>query len=226
MATTTTIDNEKRKALMQLCKVTTGIGIISYAFIWEPRAEDDDKVPKYSVSFLVPKSDVKTLTKLKAAINAAAQLGQVDKWNGKLPDPLKHPLRDGDKEADEKGEEYRGHYFFNANSTRKPRIVDLQIQDIIDQDEVYSGCKCRISCNFYAFNTNGNKGVACGLNHIQKVEDGDPLGGSRSKAEDDFADCDDLDLPFGEGDVVASPASAPAAKSAGEDILASIDFAA
>ena len=221
-----TIDTDKRKALMQTCKVTTGLGIISYAYVWEPRAEEEGKVPKYSVSFLIPKTDVKTLTKVKNAINAAAALGQVDRWNGKLPDPLKHPLRDGDKEADEKGEEYRGHYFFNANSTRKPRIVDLQIQDIIDQDEVYSGCKCRISCNFYAFNTNGNKGVACGLNHVQKVEDGDPLGGSRSKAEDDFADSDDLDLPFGDGDVVSAPVSAPAAKSAGEDILASINFAA
>ncbi len=224
---TITIDNEKRKALMKVCKVMTGLGIISYAFIWEPRAEEEGKTPKYSVSFLIPKSDVKTLTNIKNAINAAAVLGQVDKWNGKIPDPLKHPLRDGDKEADEKGEEYRGHYFFNASSTRKPRIVDFNIQDIVDQDEVYSGCKCRISCNFYAFNTNGSKGVACGLNHVQKIKDGEPLGGSRSKAEDDFADSSDLDLPFGEDDAVTVPAKpAAAAKSAGDDILASIDFAA
>ncbi len=223
---TATIDTEKRKALIKVCKVTTGLGIISYAFIWEPRAEEDGKVPKYSVSFLIPKSDVKTLTNIKNAINAAATLGQADKWNGKLPDPLKHPLRDGDKEADEKGEEYRGHYFFNATSTRKPRIVDFNIQDIVDQDEVYSGCKCRISCNFYAFNTNGNKGVACGLNHVQKIEDGDPLGGSRSNAEEDFADSSDLDLPFGEDDIQAPAKSAAPVKQAADDILAGIDFAA
>jgi hypothetical protein len=226
---TATIDNEKRKELLKTCKVTTGLGVISYAFLWEPRAEEEGKTPKYSTSFLIPKSDVKTLTKIKNAINAASELGQVDKWNGKIPAPLKHPLRDGDVEADEKGEEYRGHYFINANSTRRPRIVDLQVHDIIEQEEVYSGCKCRISVNFYPFNTNGNKGVACGLNHVQKIEDGEPLGGAVSKAEDDFADMNDLDLPFGEdGDDLMSgigQSVAPAAKKgAGDDILAGINF--
>ena len=220
-ATTNTID---RKALVTTCKVTTGLGIISYAFLTEPRAEEDGKPAKYSTSFLIPKSDVKTLTKIKNAINAAAQLGQVDKWSGKIPNPLKHPLRDGDAEADDKGEEYRGHYFLNATSTRKPRIVDFQIQDILDPDEIYSGCKCRLSLNFYAFNSNGNKGVACGLNNVQKIEDGEPLGGVRTKAEDDFADSGDLDLPFDEPVGAASSPAAPA-KQDGDDILSSIDFA-
>jgi len=102
-------NNPQKNALYQACKVITGKGVLSYAYIWEPRPEEDGKEPKYSTSFLIPKSDVKTLQKIKDAINAAAQLGQMDKWGGKLPNPLKHPLRDGDAEADEKGEEYRGH---------------------------------------------------------------------------------------------------------------------
>jgi hypothetical protein len=175
---TNTID---RKALVTACKVTTGLGIISYAFLTEPRAEEEGKPAKYSTSFLIPKSDTKTLTRIKAVINAAAQLGQVDKWNGKIPNPLKHPLRDGDAEADEKGAEYAGHYFLNATSARKPRIVDFQIQDILDPDEIYSGCKCRLSLNFYAFNSNGNKSVACGLNNVQKIEDGDPWAAQEPK---------------------------------------------
>jgi len=221
----TKIDTTGRQELYKTCKVTTGVGIISYAFLWEPRAEEEGKPPKYSTSFLIPKDDIKTLTKIKNAINAAAKLGQVDKWNGKIPDPLKHPLRDGDAEADEKGTEYRGHYFLNASSTRKPRIVDFQIQDILDEDEGYSGCKCRISINFYPFNTNGNKGVACGLNHVQKVEDGEPLGGARSKAEDDFADYGDLDMPFGEPEAAAPIGNytAPAIQK-GSDVLNSINF--
>ncbi len=76
---------------------------------------------------------------------------------------------------------------------------------------------------YYAFNTNGNKGVACGLNHVQKVEDGEPLGGARSKAEEDFADSSDLDLPFGDEDVPA-PAKAAPVKQAADDILAGINF--
>jgi len=222
-ANTNTID---RKKLSDICKVTTGVGIISYAYIWQPRPEEDGKPAKYSTSFLIPKSDVKTLTKIKNAINAAAQLGQVDKWNGKIPDPLKHPLRDGDAEADEKGEEYRGHYFLNASSTRKPRIVDFQVQDILDEEEVYSGCKCRISLNFYPFAANGNKGVACGLNHVQKIEDGEPLGGARSRAEDDFADISDFDLPFDDPVTPASAQKPAAAAKKGDDILNGIDFGA
>jgi len=222
-------NNPQKTALYQACKVITGKGILSYAYLWEPRPEEKGKAPKYSTSFLIPKTDTKTLQKIKNAINAAAQLGQNDKWGGKIPAQLKHPLRDGDVEADEKGEEYRGHYFLNANSTRKPRIVDLQIQDILDRDEVYSGCMARLSLNFYPYNTDGSKGVACALNHVQKVEDGEPLGGARSKAEDDFADMDDLDMPFGDGDIVIGADApknnpAPAAKNSGDDILNSINF--
>lgn len=48
-----------------------------------------------------------------------------------------------------------------------------------------------MSINFYAFNSNGNKGIACGLGNIQKIRDGEPLGG-RTNAADDFAtDVDD-----------------------------------
>jgi len=224
-----TINNTQKENLLKACKVVTGKGILSYAYIWEPRPEEEGKAPKYSTSFLIPKTDVATLQKIKDAINAAAQLGQAGKWNGKIPNPLKHPLRDGDAEADEKGDEYRGHFFLNASSVRKPRIVDLQLQDIIDPDEVYSGCYARVSLNFYAFNTNGNKGVGCGLNHVQKVEDGEPLGGARSKAEEDFADMSGLDLPFGNGEVVNGAAGNPAApaapaKQASDDILAAIKF--
>jgi len=120
-------------------------------------------------------------------------------------------------------------YFLNASSARKPRIVDLQIQDILDRDEVYSGCEARLSLNFFPYSSNGNKGVGCGLNHVQKVADGEPLGGARSKAEEDFADMDDLDMPFGDGEVVNGAVGvqinpAPAAKNSGDDILNSINF--
>ena len=224
MATTQT-NNVDVNALTAACKVITGLGTISYAFLTEPRPSEDGKAPKYSTSFLIPKSDIKTLGKIRDAINAAAQLGKIDKWNGKIPDPLKHPLRDGDAEAEEKGQEYEGHYFLNASSIRKPRIVNFQIQDILDPDEIYSGCKCRLSLSFYPFNTNGNKGIACGLNNVQKIEDGEPMGGVRSKAEDDFADCSDLDLSFDEPGTTPAASSKPAAAAKkGDDILSGIDF--
>ena len=220
-------NNENRDALYQKCKVVTGKGRLSYAFIWEPK-EQKNGDSKYSTSFLIPKTDTKTLTKIKEAINAAAQLGQATKWGGKIPSPLKHPLRDGDAEADEKGEEYRGHFFFNATSSRKPRVVDLQIQDIWEQDEVYSGCYARLSINFYPYNSDGSKGVACGLNHVQKVEDGESFAGVRTNAEEDFADMDDLDIPFGEPGTGETniPVAATATAKTEDDILSGINFTA
>ena len=97
----------------------------------------------------------------------------------------------GDTERDDAA--YAGHWFINANSRTAPQIVDKTVKPILDRDEVYSGCYARVSLNFYAFNSNGNKGVACGLGNIQKIKDGEPLGG-RSSANDDFNTEEDDDF--------------------------------
>ena len=76
---------------------------------------------------------------------------------------------------------------FNANANRAPGIVDLARNPILDREEVYSGCYCRFSVNFYPFSASGNNGVAVGLNNVQKVADGERLAGG-SRAEDDFND--------------------------------------
>ena len=68
--------------------------------------------------------------------------------------------------------------------------MDAARNPIIEHSEVYSGVYGRASINFYAFNSNGNRGIACGLNNLQKISDGDPLGG-KTRAEDDFADEDE-----------------------------------
>ncbi|WP_443718856.1 DUF2815 family protein [Ruminococcus bicirculans (ex Wegman et al. 2014)] len=164
----------------------------SYANVWQPKAIDGG-APKYSVSLIIPKSDTKTIEKVRAAIQAAYDEGQGKlKGNGKSVPPLssiKTPLRDGDVERPD-DEAYANSYFINANSASAPGIVDAACQPIIDTSEVYSGVYGRASINFYAFNSNGNKGIACGLNNLQKIRDGESLGG-KSRAEDDFADLDD-----------------------------------
>ena len=172
-------------------KVVTGIVRLSYEHVWEPASINGSK-PKYSVSLIIPKSDTKTIAAINSAVDTAIRDGAA-KFGGKVPPrgALKLPLRDGDTERDD--EAYKGAYFVNANSTTPPQIVDRAVQPILDRSEVYSGCYARVSINFYAFNTNGNKGIACGLGNIQKVRDGEPLSG-RSTAEDDFAT--DLDDDF------------------------------
>ncbi|MFR7820060.1 DUF2815 family protein [Candidatus Pseudoruminococcus sp.] len=167
----------------------------SYANVWTPKAMAEGAKPKYSVSLIIPKSDTVTIQKIKAAIKAAYEEGQSKlKGNGKSVTPLaaiKTPLRDGDVERPD-DEAYQNAYFVNANSPNAPGIVDADRQPIIDTSEVYSGVYGRASITFYAFNSNGNKGIACGLNNLQKIADGEPLGG-KARAEDDFADLDDED---------------------------------
>ncbi len=163
----------------------------SYCNVWQAKAINDG-APKFSVSLIIPKSDKKTIAKIKAAIEAAYREGEAKlKGNGRsVPalSVLKTPLRDGDVERPD-DEAYADSYFVNANSSTAPGIVDADRQPILDHSEVYSGVYGRASINFYAFNSNGNKGIACGLNNLQKIRDGEPLGG-RSRAEDDFADED------------------------------------
>lgn len=174
----------------QATKVVTGEVRFSYMHVFEPHAVEEGQKPKYSVSLLIPKSDKKTLNAMKKAIEAAKTAG-APKWGGKIPANLKMPIRDGDVDREDQ-EEYHGHYFVNANSVGKPGVVDANVQPIMDSTEVYSGCYGRASVNFYAYNVSGNKGIACGLNNIQKLRDGETLGG-RSRAEDDFdaVDTDD-----------------------------------
>lgn len=167
----------------------------SYANVWEPKSINGG-APKYSVSLIIPKSDTKTVEKIKAAIKAAYDEGQGKLKGNSRTVPalsvLKTPLRDGDTERPD-DPVYANSYFINANSASAPGIVDTDCQPIIDRSEVYSGVYGRASINFYAFNSNGNKGIACGLNNLQKIKDGEPLGG-KSRAEDDFSTEEDDDF--------------------------------
>lgn len=178
-------------------KVITGNCVFSYLNCWEAKALTEGQTPKFSVSLIIKKSDTKTIEKIKKAIEAAYKEGQAKlKGNSKsIPSlaAIKTPLRDGDTERPD-DENYKGCYFVNANSTKAPGVVDASCQPIIDRDEMYSGVIGRASISFYAFNSNGNKGIACSLNNLQKIKDGEPLG-TRASAESDFA-TDDADDDF------------------------------
>ena len=156
----------------------------SYANVWEAKSINGG-TPKFSVSLIIPKTDTVTVQKIKVAIQAAYEEGQA-KLNGRTVPPLtaiKTPLRDGDTERPD-DPAYANSYFINANSATAPGIVDADCNPILTRSEVYSGVYGRASVNFYAFNSNGNKGIACGLNNLQKIRDGEPLGGKASAASD------------------------------------------
>lgn len=166
-------------------KVITKKVRFCYEHVFEPSAVNEGDTPKYSVCVLIPKEDTDTINKIKAAIEAAKQNGKsilADK-NGKIPSTIKTPLRDGDDERSD-DDAFAGCLFINANSNRKPTIVDRDLNPIMEKSEFYSGCYGRASLNFYAYNVQ-SKGIACGLNNIQKLEDGEPLAGG-STADEDF----------------------------------------
>lgn len=182
-------------------KVITGKVRLSYCKVWEGET-DENGVLKYSTSVLIDKADKETLRKIKSAVDAATEEGKSKCWNGKVPANLKKPLRDGDEERED-DEAYAGHYFLNASSRKvRPGIAKpvgknkdgkTVFEDIEDETELYSGCYAKVSLTFFPYNSNGNKGVAAGLNNIVKVQDGEPLGGSRMSVESEFED-EDFDL--------------------------------
>ena len=165
----------------------------SYANVWEAKSINGG-TPKFSVSLIIPKADTATVQKVKAAIQAAYEEGQAKlKGNGRTVPPLsaiKTPLRDGDTERPD-DPAYAGCYFINANSATAPGIVDADCNPILSRSEVYSGVYGRASINLYAFKSHGTKGIACGLNNLQKIRDGEPLGGKASAASDFSTDADE-----------------------------------
>ena len=175
-------------------RVVTGKVRFSFVNVFEAKAFGEGQEPKYSVMLLIPKSDIGTVNRIKAAIDAAAQKGLSTKFGGRLPAILKTTFKDADKDMDQDGMIFAdkwdytaGHYIINVSTKNQPQVVDANLNPIINPTEVYSGCYGRASINFFAYNNNGNKGISAGLNNLQKLEDGEPLG-SMTTAEQDFAD--------------------------------------
>lgn len=165
-----------------MAKLVTGKVRLSFVNAFVPSGMAGAE-PKYSVQILIPKTDKVTLDKIQKAIDEAISEG-TKKWGGKVPPRLKMPLRDGDEEKPDVAA-YKGMMFMSCSSKQKPNVVDAQVQPILDATELYSGCYGRVSINMYAFDVSGNRGIACGLNNIQKLADGESLAG-KSRAEDDF----------------------------------------
>ncbi len=168
--------------------ITTGKVRASYMHIFQPRVPDNGGEPKYSVTLLIPKTDTATINSIYAEIEKAKQEGAQKAFNGSIPPQCRIPLYDGDgyrPSGDPFGEECRGCMVITASAKQQPVVVGLDMQNILNPADVYSGCYIRANINFFAYNSNGNKGIGCGLNAVQKIGDGEPLGG-RISAEEAF----------------------------------------
>ncbi|MDP4145371.1 MAG: DUF2815 family protein [Bacillota bacterium] len=166
--------------------VVTGKVRLSYVHLFTPYASQQGGEPKYSTTILVPKTDIATKQRIDAAINTAIQEGVASRWNGVRPPVIAIPVYDGDgvrpSDGMPFGEECKGHWVFTASSKQAPEIVDLTMQRILNATEIYSGIYARVSVRFFPYASNGKKGIGCGLGPVQKIEDGEPLGGRISAA--------------------------------------------
>jgi hypothetical protein len=176
-------------------KVITPEFRVSYSYVFTPQEnrQDDGTVKReYSLTAIFPKGADLT------AVKAAAQQVLIDKFGpdqSKWPGNLRNPFRkcnerwknEGGKQVVPAGYEDGDAIFITAKATEKspPGVVDQRLNDIIESRDFYSGCYARASVRPYYYEKKGNRGVAFGLNNVQKLRDGDPLGG-RSRPTDDF----------------------------------------
>lgn len=170
---------------MNTTTITTGESRLSYVHVFEPAVPVGGGDPKYSVTVLLPKNDPSAAT-IFAAMDAALQAGINSTFSGVMPPNPAKPVYDGDgtrPNGEHFGPECKGCYVFTASSNRRPDIVDANIQPVLDRGAVYSGCYGRVNINFFTYNKAGKRGVGCGLNSVQKLRDGEPLGGRVSAAE-------------------------------------------
>jgi hypothetical protein len=169
----------------------------SYVYVFRPqKAMEAGKDPKYSITMLFDKGA--DLVKLKTAANAAV----VEKWGAdktRWPKNLRSPFRD---QGEKNTEGYvAGNVFITATSKQRPGLINSQMQDILEDKDFYSGCYARASVRVFAYDTNGNRGVSFGLQNVQKLADGEPLGG-RTKPEQDFEPVGDQEGGAGDPNAV------------------------
>ena len=185
-------------------RVVTGKVRLSYEHLMKPYANTDNDPkaePKYSVTVLLPKGDAATKARIDKAIRAALDRGVKDKKfkEGVPLDKLPTPIYDGDGfRADGYtpfGEECKGMWVFTAScrQDRRPEIVDVHGNPIIDASEIYSGIWARVSVEFFPYAVPTRQGVGCSLGNVQKLADDTPLGAQRPTAADDFGGDDDED---------------------------------
>lgn len=135
------------------------------------------------VSIKPLKDAVATVLLAKLGAGWAAEI-QKRKGDGA---PVYHvPFRDGNSTEKKDSEGYGpGTVFIGANSDYKPGVVDANKNEILNPHDVYPGCYARAQVQPHWYDVNGNKGVSFWIENVQKIRDGEPLGGGVS-AQDAF----------------------------------------
>lgn len=149
-------------------------------------ADGSTSKPKYSIRAVFPPT-----AKLDA-LKKEAEMVAKEKWGDKIPKTLRSPFRINEEletPIEGIGDDWTV-MSFSANEDRRPGVVDAKLQDIIDDTDIYPGAWYRAQVRAFAYDTAGNKGVAFGLQNVQKLRDDDPLGSGRIPANKAFEPVD------------------------------------
>jgi len=186
---------------------------LSYVHLDKPYAQQPGQEPKYSATVLVPKDPANNKALIDAAIAAATQKA-IEKYGKAFPATPKVSVHDGDgtrpSDGQPFGDECKGCWVFTASSKQPVTVVDLNLQPILDATQIYSGMYANVGVTFFGYSAPQNKGIGVALDNVQKVADGEPLGGQRASAEDDFGGAEPMVTTPNIPPYPAQPVAAPA----------------
>jgi hypothetical protein len=173
---------------------------VSYPYVFKPQKPmQPGGEEKYGVTMLFPKGADLTALKQEAARAC------IEKWGAdktKWPTNMRSPFRDQKEKVDKAGKIQTGHeagaIFITATSKAQPGLVDSANQSLLQEKDFYAGCYARATVRAFAYDKAGNRGVSFGLQNVQKLSDGEPLGG-RAKPEDEFEPVADESEAVGAG---------------------------
>ena len=164
-------------------RITTPVGIASFPALFTPVGFNGSP-EKFSVTLIYDKDE--DLSSLKKACDAAL----AKKYPNGAPANVQMPVKDGDTKLDANGNvrpEFAGKKFITATckAEDRPKVVNGELQPIIDASEIYGGCELRVSVNVFAWEHMGKRGCSLYLSNAQKTGDSDPFGANTS-VESDF----------------------------------------
>lgn len=164
---------------------------VSYASVFEPKLNKLSGKMEYSLDALFDKEE-NDLKELVGLINKAVE----EMWPDKKTRPKKIKtdiIKDGDEK--ENDPTYNGCWYVKLKSQTKPTVVGTKRQAdgsfvvLESEDDFYSGCYARAMVTVKAYDHEGvSRGVAIYLGNIQKLADGEPLGGGNRDPKEDFGD--------------------------------------
>lgn len=163
------------------------VGTLIWARLFEAEAMEEGNDASYSCAILYKEKD--NIKAIRAGVEAAKR----DQWARKAPRKLTMCLIDDDREIEDLAEEYDyiepGDVILKLRRYEKygaPQLWDQNVEAIESPTEMYSGCKVVADVEFFAWERKTSSGVSCRLNGLQKVREGEPLGGGKANTKDSF----------------------------------------